>query len=781
MSSKSDNHDKANTPKNKKKKGKGDDGKDDKLDNEQFQELLSDLFPSKHQSQKVKNIKDKKKSKGKKGKKNKKGKKVKKEDSDDEDYNPDDDIQSTDDSELDRQFEEQYANELLDEIEEKESEEEDSYYESDDDYYDEYDEEEEEEMYRSMQKGFQGMKFNIIFTDPGNRREGWDEEDDVIDEEEFLEALREEEEEQVSEEEEDKPPKKSKSRSKPKDNVKMSKKEYELHRREERKCKKMEPKFKVRERIFIKLDDWDKKYKGTVKKIHNNKSGKHKYDVKLDESDDEGEYEIVRRVPENKMKKLKDDSNQSEDYNDLLSEMKELLAAKKKGGKAFEKKFEQMQKVAEEQEKKARAKEVKSKKEKNFKKFRKLLRGKRAVTDIKYFKSLDIEAQENIMKKLKEVQEYSNEEKPHKFKLIESNIPVQYKTLAMRKLDSLKWMDPGSGEYYKIKQWVDNFMKIPFGEYSSLPVCLEDGEEKCREFMESAKEKLDEAVYGLEDAKMQIMQLIGQWISNPNSMGKAIAIKGPMGTGKTTLVKEGISKILNRPFSFVALGGATDSSFLEGHSYTYEGSIWGRIVDTLINCGSMNPVFYFDELDKVSQTPKGEEIIGILTHLTDTSQNSNYHDKYFSNIDFDLSKALFIFSYNDESKVNPILRDRMYRISTKGYEKDQKDIIAQQYLIPKIIKEVNFKKNEIIIPRETIDYICEHLVESEKGVRNLKRALEIIYTKINLFRLIPKDSKLFNNEKPIEIKLPFTVTPDIVKDLVKKSDSHNPIPFGMFI
>tara|TARA_B100001287_G_scaffold276423_1_gene287192 strand:+ start:954 stop:3284 length:2331 start_codon:yes stop_codon:yes gene_type:complete len=776
MSSKSDNHDKSNTPKNKKKKGKGDDDKgDDKIDNEQFQEMLANMFPSKHQSQKVKAIKDKKKSKGKKGKNHKKGKKVKKEDSDDEDYNPEEDVQSTDDSELDRQFEEEYANELLDEIEQEEedSEEEDSYDEYDEDYDD------EDEMYRDMQKGFQGMKFNIIFTDPGNRREEWDEEDDVMDEEEFLEALEEEEEE--FEEEEDKPPKKSKSRSKPKDNVKMSKKEYELHRREERKCKKMEPKFKVKERIFIKLDDWDKKYKGTVKKIHNNKSGKHKYDVKLDESDDEGEYEIVRKVPENKMKKLKEDSNQSEDYNDLLSEMKELLAAKKKGGKAFEKKFEQMQKVAEEQEKKARAKEVKSKKEKNFKKFRKLLRGKRAMTDIKYFKSLDIEAQENIMKKLKEVQEYSNEEKPHKFKLIESNIPVQYKTLAMRKLDSLKWMDPGSGEYYKIKQWVDNFMKIPFGEYSTLPVCLEDGEDKCREFMESAKEKLDEAVYGLEDAKMQIMQLVGQWISNPNSMGKALAIKGPMGTGKTTLVKEGISKILNRPFSFIALGGATDSSFLEGHSYTYEGSIWGRIVDTLINCGSMNPVFYFDELDKVSQTPKGEEIIGILTHLTDTSQNSNYHDKYFSNIDFDLSKALFIFSYNDESKVNPILRDRMYRISTKGYEKDQKDIIAQQYLIPKIIKEVNFKKDEIIIPRETIDYICEHLVESEKGVRNLKRALEIIYTKINLYRLIPKDSKLFNNEKPIEIKLPFTVTPDIVKDLVKKSDSHNPIPFGMFI
>ena len=164
------------------------------------------------------------------------------------------------------------------------------------------------------------------------------------------------------------------------------------------------------------------------------------------------------------------------------------------------------------------------------------------------------------------------------------------------------------------------------------------------------KQTLDECVYGLNDAKMQIMQMIGQWITNPGALGSAIAIKGPPGTGKTSLVKEGISKILGREFSFIALGGTGDASFLEGHGYTYEGSMWGKIVQILMESKCMNPVIYFDELDKVSDTPRGEEIIGILTHLTDTSQNSQYHDKYFSEITFDLSKCLFIFSYNDESK-----------------------------------------------------------------------------------------------------------------------------------
>jgi len=340
-------------------------------------------------------------------------------------------------------------------------------------------------------------------------------------------------------------------------------------------------------------------------------------------------------------------------------------------------------------------------------------------------------------------------------------------------------MDPSSGEYYKVKQWVDTFMRIPFNKYSNLPLTIDDGIDKCSTFMEEAKKILDDCVYGLEDAKMQILQMIGQWIANPSSIGSAIAIAGPPGTGKTTLVKEGISKILQRPFAFLALGGATDSSFLEGHSYTYEGSSWGKIVDILIQSKTMNPVIYFDELDKISATPKGEEITGILTHLTDTTQNDKFHDKYFSSIDFNLNKCLFIFSYNVEKDINPILKDRMYRITTKGYDKKQKIVIATKHLIPKIRKNVKFEEDEIIIPDESIGYIIDNLTEQEKGVRNLKRCLEIIYTKINLYRLMKPDSQLFEKEKSIKVEFPFTVTEETVRKLIKKVDSNGP-PLGMY-
>jgi ATP-dependent Lon protease len=412
----------------------------------------------------------------------------------------------------------------------------------------------------------------------------------------------------------------------------------------------------------------------------------------------------------------------------------------------------------------------KKQKGKNTRKFKSLLREKNVMNDVKFFKeNMTQEQQRIVLKQMEEIKKFSDVEKPYRLQLLEANIPVAFKACAYKKINTLKYMEPGAGEYYKIKNWVDTFMQIPFGKYKQLPITIDDGIEKCHAFMENAKKTLDEAVFGLNDAKLQIMQMIGQLLVNPSAVGTAIAIKGPMGTGKTTLIKDGISKILGRDFAFIALGGATDSSFLEGHSYTYEGSLWGRIVDTIINCKCMNPVFYFDELDKVSDTPRGEEIIGILTHLTDTTQNSKFHDKYFAEIDFDLSRCLFIFSYNDEAKVNPILRDRMYRIHTKGYDQAQKTTIANNYLLPKIREQVKFNATDILIPEETIHNLITNHTEKEDGVRNLKRCLEIIHTKLNLYRLMKPGTNLFESDMSIKVEFPLTVTSDIVDKLIKKN------------
>ena len=882
-------------------------------------------------------------------------------------------------------------------------------------------------------------------------------------------------------------------------------------------------------------------------------------EVSSDESEEESDEKKSKKSnKKNTDKKESDEKNKTttdttdETINtETLTHLKTLLQAN-----PTDKSIKKCIEVYEQDLKKQKTRqENKSKKQqaKNLRIFRKILKDKNTMNDFNFYEKLDTEQQKKIIKELREINKITRIEKPYRMTLLESNIPVEFKSAAMKKINSLRYMEPGSGEFYKSKNWVDAFMRIPFNKYEGLPISISDGVDKCHEFMENAQKTLDQAVYGLNDAKMQIMQMIGQLLTNPSAIGTAIAIHGPPGTGKcmvldtpilmydgtikmvqdievgdiimgdnstprnvlslgrgednlyeiiptkgekygvnsehilclkpsglnrikqktnkngstsykasylnkhtyklesknfdnlknaekfieektnendiveisvknlislpnyvkqhlkgyrvgvdfefkelpfdpyiigvwlgdgtsskpeitnqdstilhyvrdeikkynlnlnyysdytyriaydmhdndsrnnknvflqvlkdqnllnnkhipklykindknnrlqllaglidtdgsysnkdkcfdiiqknkilsddilflarslgyaayqkkctksclykgnkvegiyyricisgdnlseiptkcirkqagdreqnkdvlktgisvnhigwgkyygftlddnhryllgdftvthnTSLVKEGISKILNRPFAFIALGGATDSSFLEGHGYTYEGSTWGKIVQILIESKCMNPVIYFDELDKISETPRGEEIAGILTHLTDTTQNSQFHDKYFTEINFDLSKCLFIFSYNDERKVNPILKDRMYRIKTKGYVSKEKTIITNNYLLPKIREQVRFNEGEITIPNDVIGHIIDNHCNKEDGVRNLKRCLEIIYTKLNLYRLMKPGSNLFEGEMALKVEFPFNVTKEIVDKLIKR-------------
>lgn len=619
-----------------------------------------------------------------------------------------------------------------------------------DDDDDECDEDEIKEMLSGN-----NMKFNIIFTveDTANLCD-YDEDGD------------EEEDEEEDEDEED--------IVSTKDFKKMVTKQANKSDEEVKNTikKKGLDKFKVKDKVLIKARGWQEEYPGVITKI----CTRNRYDIKL--NDDELEQRKWKLIH---AKYIKPITKEDEDYMETINDLRELAELRKgKDKKALMLQLDKLSK-ANERRIKEKAKEKMTKDQmKNVGKLKRMLKEKNVMNDFKYFKDMDVSDQQKILKKLKEVNEFDNVEKPYRLSLLESDIPVPFKAQALKKINILNYMEPGSGEYYKIKQWVDTFMRIPFGKRNSLPYQISDGRDKCGDFMEQAKKTLDECVYGLNDAKMQIMQYIAQWIANPDAIAPPIAIKGPPGTGKTTLIKEGISKILNRPFAFLALGGATDSSFLEGHSYTYEGSSCGKIVDILLQSKTMNPVIYFDELDKISDTPKGEEIAGILTHLTDTTQNSQFHDKYFSSIDFDLSKVLFIFSYNDESKVNSVLRDRMYRIHTKGYDSKEKLTIVRDFLIPKIEKNINFEKGQIIIPDDTLSFIITEFTEKEKGVRNLKRCLEILYTKINLYTLMKKDSKMFDGKVVLHIEFPYTINIETVKKLIKTNDA-NTVPFGMYI
>ena len=292
-------------------------------------------------------------------------------------------------------------------------------------------------------------------------------------------------------------------------------------------------------------------------------------------------------------------------------------------------------------------------------------------------------------------------------------------------------------------------------------------------YMKDVDKILDKCTYGQTEAKDQMKRIIGQWM-NGVSKGQCFGLCGPPGVGKTTLCKNGLAKCLfdengeERPFAFLPLGGATNGSILEGHHYTYLGSTWGKIVDILMEKKCMNPIIYIDELDKISKTEHGKEIISILTHITDQSQNKEFYDRYFASIPIDLSNVLFIFSYNDRDNIDRILRDRIQEITIKPLSLKEKIIISQNYIIPEISNNIGFSTSEILFSNEILIKIINEYTH-EAGIRKLNEILYDIVRDINLKKIINDE----NIEYPIIINEKYTenILCNIPKMTIKKIDN----------
>lgn len=391
-----------------------------------------------------------------------------------------------------------------------------------------------------------------------------------------------------------------------------------------------------------------------------------------------------------------------------------------------------------------------------------------------YFEGLGKQAKKGALGKMKMIAEILGESDiPYKFRVLDIDMPAKIQGEIIRKVDAMNRMGPDNGESQKLRNWIDGVLRIPFGKHVPLPVTITDGETKCGDFLKNARSKMDKATYGMLSAKTQILQTLAQWISNPTSVGNVIAMRGSMGVGKTSFARNGIAEVLGRPFIFTSLGGASDIAHYTGHSYTYEGSMWGRIVDAIIQAGCMNPVLYFDELDKVSGTPHGEEIISMLIHLTDRSQNSQFHDRYFAGIDFDLSQCLFVFSFNDEDKVHPVLKDRMRVINIPGYKETEKKVIVANYIWPDILRHAGISREDLSATEEAAEYIIKEYSNNEAGVRNLIRVVEAVVSRVNLIRISDEESaKAFKFWIPV--KFPMKLDRKMVETLL--TDFNTALP-----
>ena len=374
-----------------------------------------------------------------------------------------------------------------------------------------------------------------------------------------------------------------------------------------------------------------------------------------------------------------------------------------------------------------------------------------------HFTKFEEEQKQEFLNKFKAITEADSNSEPVLFKIVNLDLPEDQKNNILTEYMNI---ENSMSEKSKLKSWLENLLKIPFGKQTGINLENLQNVNDIKNFINKLQTRMNEAVFGHNEAKKKIIEIMAQYISNPDSKGNCLGIWGPPGNGKTTLIKEGIAKAMDRSFVFISLGGASDASFLEGHSYTYEGSIYGRIAQGLMKSDCMNPIIYFDELDKISNTPKGQEITNLLVHLTDPAQNSEFMDKYFYNVKLDLSKATFIFSYNDPHKVDPILRDRITQVETKYLLTSQKIKIAQNYLLPSILTDMGLNSNDIQFQDDDIRHIItEYTLEG--GVRKLKSILYSIIRQLNILHLTQES---LDSDK---VEWPFTVSSGHFEYLLK--------------
>jgi len=347
-----------------------------------------------------------------------------------------------------------------------------------------------------------------------------------------------------------------------------------------------------------------------------------------------------------------------------------------------------------------------------------------------------------------------------------SKLPTHIYDNVKSKLNSLSILDKYNEE------WFNKFFKIPFGKYANLPFTNESNISDIKNYISNSKTQLDNISYGMENVKEEIIDIICQLIRSSDSNIKVIGLCGSPGVGKTNFIKNGLSKILQRPFQHICMGGVTDSAYLIGHEMSYTNSNYGIIANSLMNSKVMNPIIFMDELDKVSKTDKGIDIENVLIHLTDPVQNMSFMDKYFQGIEIDMSKVMFIFSFNDENKISPILRDRMHIVYVKDPTDNDKIEIAKQFLMPSLLKNINLE-NVKEIDKKVIRKIITEYCKEEKGVRELKRCLEKILLKINTSLYSEKSKyKSLENIDINNIKL----TEKMIEEILERPDkfeSHN--------
>lgn len=304
-------------------------------------------------------------------------------------------------------------------------------------------------------------------------------------------------------------------------------------------------------------------------------------------------------------------------------------------------------------------------------------------------------------------------EEPLRISVLRSRLPPALKRQLFDQLER-----PQCDKYVR---WVRHLLRVPIRSPCAPSVVLSRHVDPATGVALAAA-ALDAKSSGFVEAKREVLKIVCQQLCSGRAAAPtyALGLEGPAGTGKSHFVRHAMAAALQRPVAYIPLGGATDVSHLLGHGYTYEESRPGRLATALMDAGCSNPILFFDELDKISKTPKGEEISATLIHLIDPTTNDAVQDRYLQGLDLDFSQCTFVFTYNDPALVSPILLDRIQRIAVPAMSDSDKADVLRKHMLPRVQAKLHTK---LTLSDEAISEIVARNA-SGAGMRQAERDVE---------------------------------------------------------
>lgn len=326
-----------------------------------------------------------------------------------------------------------------------------------------------------------------------------------------------------------------------------------------------------------------------------------------------------------------------------------------------------------------------------------------------------------------------NDEIPFRMQVLRSHLPHEVKLTIFEDLEKSDHSD-------KFINWVRKAMRLPLNVVSQS---FHKG--SMQERLQEAKRVLDATSTGHDDMKREVLKLL--LTSSFSAASYALGLEGPPGCGKTHFVKEALTRALGVPYVSIPLGGATDANFLLGSSYSYDGSKEGRLAAALMEAKCCNPIIHFDEVDKIPKTERGAEVESVLIHLVDPT-NTVLRDKYFHGIDIDYAKCTFVFSYNDPTKLSPILLDRIKRMRMQSPDLSQRLEIVQRHIVPRIHQK--YRGLDATLSDQALKAVTSRVLP-EEGMRNVEKYVEHVLSSVHLCRCMDTGADAVGLDPAVEL------------------------------